>query len=381
MGSKMKRLAVVGGGFAGVWACAAASALRHQTGNDDDIEITLISREPELIVRPRLYEQNPSGITAPLNSIVGVLDVKLVIGEVAVINTIAGDLNLVDSSPIAFDALVLAVGSEVFRPELHGLREHTYDVDSLQAAEKFWKSLKANDETARVAVIGAGFSGLELVTEISAKTKCRTILIDSRDDFSEIMTTEAAEVVFNSLDDTQLLLGKRVKSVDTQGVCLEGDERVEADIVVWTAGIRAHPLAQSLGLETDGQGRLVADEFLQVDRNFYAAGDVVRTLPDGEHVAPMSCQFAIPTGKHAGYNALATLIGSPRRIFSQERYVTCVDLGKAGGLLTQGWERTLVQLGEEAKATKQSIMQMIYPPGDRETYYSDAIPKDIVLSE
>ena len=51
--------------------------------------------------------------------------------------------------------------------------------------------------------------------------------------------------------------------------------------------------------------------------------------------------------------------------YSQLRYLTCLDLGRAGALVTQGWERRIDKMGEEGKALKRMInTKVIYPPAD-----------------
>jgi NADH dehydrogenase len=67
---------VVGGGFAGFWAAVAA---RRVAGARADI--CLVSREPVLQVRPRLYEANPASLVADLRAPLSLVDVKLICDE------------------------------------------------------------------------------------------------------------------------------------------------------------------------------------------------------------------------------------------------------------------------------------------------------------
>ena len=61
----MARLVIAGGGFAGFWAAAAAARLRRDV-SFSSLEILLISRDDQLVIRPRLYEKNPSNMAVPL---------------------------------------------------------------------------------------------------------------------------------------------------------------------------------------------------------------------------------------------------------------------------------------------------------------------------
>lgn len=92
-----------------------------------------------------------------------------------------------------------------------------------------------------------------------------------------------------------------------------------------------------------------------------------RARADGAHVAPMSCQHAILMGKVAGHNAVRDLLGLSSLPYRQPEYVTCLDLGPAEALFTEGWERRVRHTGIEGKRLKRQInTEWIYPaPNDR----------------
>ena len=73
---------------------------------------------------------------------------------------------------------------------------------------------------------------------------------------------------------------------------------------------------------------------------------------------------ATPLGKVAGYNAAADLLGLPPRDFTPGPYVTCLDLGGAGGIFTRGWDRRVMASGADGKEIKVRINQAIHPPVD-----------------
>ena len=78
----MKRLLIIGAGFAGMYAATSAARLRHLQGvSPKDLEIALISPEPFLVIRPRLYEANPETMKAPLMELFRETDVRYVQGS------------------------------------------------------------------------------------------------------------------------------------------------------------------------------------------------------------------------------------------------------------------------------------------------------------
>jgi len=69
------------------------------------------------------------------------------------------------------------------------------------------------------------------------------------------------------------------------------------------------------------------------------------------------------------------LAGLPLQAYRQPVYTTCLDLGEAGAVLTAGWDRTVVAMGEDAKAIKRRInTQLIYPPAERDAILAAASP-------
>jgi NADH dehydrogenase len=84
---------------------------------------------------------------------------------------------------------------------------------------------------------------------------------------------------------------------------------------------------------------------------------------DDEHLSVMSCQHGRPMGRYAGYNVISDLFGEPMLKLRIPWYVTVLDLGPAGAVYTEGWDRVVVARGAAAKATKQTVnTQRIYPP-------------------
>jgi NADH dehydrogenase len=82
-------------------------------------------------------------------------------------------------------------------------------------------------------------------------------------------------------------------------------------------------------------------------------------------------------GRFAGYNVISDLLGEPMLTLRIPWYVTVLDLGPAGAVYTEGWDRHVVASGASAKATKRIInVERIYPPldGDRDAILAAAAP-------
>jgi NADH dehydrogenase len=143
--------------------------------------------------------------------------------------------------------------------------------------------------------------------------------------------------------------------------------------------MHANPLTAQFGIQRDHLGRLPVDEYLRVVGvpGVFAAGDVAALYVDDDHMSVMSCQHSRPMGRYAGHNVVSDLLSEPMLALQIPWYVTVLDLGPAGAVYTEGWDRHVVALGQQAKATKRSInTQRIYPPlnGNRDAILSAATP-------
>jgi NADH:ubiquinone reductase (H+-translocating) len=177
----------------------------------------------------------------------------------------------------------------------------------------------------------------------------------------------------------ELVLGRSVASVDASGATLEDGTRIPSATVIWTGGLRASPLADMVDAPKDALGRLRVDRDLRVTGHpaIFATGDMACAATDDRgHRTLMSCQHAMPLGRFSGHNAAADLLDRPALPYSQERYVTCLDLGPWGAVFCEGWDRKVVVSGVEAKAIKSQINSFfIYPPeADREKAFAAATP-------
>ncbi len=401
-----KRILVIGAGFAGMWSALASARLLDQVGRTD-VEIALVAPEPELHVRPRLYEKNPGGMRAPLQEIFKAVGVRFIQGVVEHIDVASREVELAgvgaDTSrrKLGYDRLVLATGSRLFRPQIPGLDQHAFNVDQVADAahlEAHVFSLASRPESAArntVVVAGAGFTGIETAAEMPARLReafgkdaaVNVIMVERNTDIGPDLGAGPRPVITQALTElgVKWKLGSGVAAVDAKGVTLENGERIEADTVIWTAGARASALTSQIPAKRDNFGRLHVDRNLKVEGidAVYATGDVAYAATDDEgNRAMMSCQHAQNMGRSAGHNVAADLLGEEPIPYSQPKYVTCLDLGPWGAVYTEGWDRQVKLAGAEAKALKTRInTEWIYPPSaNRAEALASADPRRIIVA-
>lgn len=231
-------------------------------------------------------------------------------------------------------------------------------------------------------MVGAGFTGLEMATELAGVLH-RAARDAGRDPEGAAVTLierggavasafgPRARTFIEALDElgVRCRTGQQVDSVRPAGVRLVDGSAIEADLTVWAGGPTASQLTTQLAQGLDPWGRVDVDRTLATEVDgVWAAGDVARVLTDDEHEAVMSCQHAMPQGSRAGANAARVLIGKAPAQYEQRLYLTCLDLGDWGALLTRGWERDhVLASGQDAKAFKRFINRsVIYPPATGE---------------
>ena len=393
----MARIVVLGAGFAGLWAAIGAARKRDETGANSDIEIRVVDRNPYHNIRVRNYEVDLSEVALPLSQLLDPVGVTHCIGEVEAVDPARRQISLVTSNgeeTLSYDRLVLALGSEVMRPNSPGLAAHAFDVDTYAAALRLEDHLISLGRSApspgrsTIVVVGAGFTGIEVAAELPDRLvragitgRRRIILVDPNPDVGATIGAQARPVIETALSslDVETRLGVRVASIEAAGVRLSSGELIATQTVIWCAGLRASRLAENFPGARDRLGRLLVDPFMRVADlpGVFAAGDVASSVVDGLHPTVMSCQFARPMGRFAGHNVVADLVGQPMLPLRIDWYVTVLDLGEWGALYTEGWDREVRTTGQAAKATKQTInRKRIYPPlsGSKDELFAAAAP-------
>jgi NADH dehydrogenase len=217
-----------------------------------------------------------------------------------------------------YDGLILAADGTARPPPWQVRNGRTWSIDThadAVALDRHLASLKEGPGTDTVVIVGAGFTGLELATEM--RIRLAEHLGSERAERARIILLEAAVTVSEELGPgprphieaalqaakVELRLDTTIEWIDGDRVFLNDGARITAPTVIVTTGPRANGLPAGFGLPTDPAGRLPVDKNLAVKglRNIHAAGDIAHAMTDADHVALMSCQHAMPMGRYAGH--------------------------------------------------------------------------------
>jgi NADH dehydrogenase len=282
--------------------------------------------------------------------------------EVLVAPTLDSDgAELVPAQRIPYNTLVIAVGSTTNDFGTPGAVAHAISLDTPQQAERFHKRLmnafiRANAQSAplrpeqlKVAIIGAGATGVELSAQLHKTTREAIAYgldrIDPERDM-RITIVEAAPRILPALPErlstaaarllrrlnVEILTGERVTEVTASGVATANGRRVPAELVVWAAGIKAPDMLKDLdGLETNHLNQLVVTPTLQTTRDpdIFAFGDCACCpWPDHDGCVPPRAQAAHQQASHLARSLRNRLRGVPPAPYRYRDFGSLVSLGR-----------------------------------------------------
>jgi NADH dehydrogenase len=370
-----ERIVILGGGFAGVsTAEELTKVLRREKrlarGPDDEgLSVTLVNRENYFVFQPLLADIisgaiETTHVVVPLRRMLR--DVEVEVGYVEDID-LARRLVTVRRREsgrefhVAYDALVVALGSVTDFRAVPGMAEHAIGVRTL--GDAFYlrnRALSMLEEAASEAeperrdalltfvVVGGGSTGVEVAAELEdlLRTAHRTfatlpspqiVLVHSRPyvvpEFGERLGRYATKKLAQA--GVRVVLGRRLSRVDADAVELDDGTVINARTVVSTVGNAPHPILARLEGALDARGWIAPDATFAVPglERVWALGDVASIIdPRTGRPMPATAQHAVREGPHAARNILAVLDGRRPTSFDYSQKGMLVSLGRFRGV-------------------------------------------------
>jgi NADH dehydrogenase len=268
---------------------------------------------------------------------------------------------LIPRREIAYDTLVMAVGSTTNDFGTPGAREHAISLDTPEQAELFHHRLvnaciRANaqptplrPEQLNVAIVGGGATGVELAAELHKTTRELVAYgfekIDPERDIKMTIIEAgprilpavpervalAAHELLRSLK-VEVLTRERVTGVRPNAVLTESGRTIEVELTVWAAGIKAPDFLRDMdGLETNRLNQLVVQQTLQTtrDADVFAIGDCACCpWPQHNQCVPARAQAAHQQATHLVRNFTRRLQGKPLEPYAYRDFGSLVSLGE-----------------------------------------------------
>ncbi len=374
----MKRVVIVGGGFAGL-------NVARGLGGREDVQVTLIDRRNHHLFQPLLYQVamaalSPADIALPIRSILYPYEnIDVMLAEVKAVDLKRRFVRTEDRE-LNYDYLVLACGAghsyfghdewEEYAPGLKSVEEATEIrrrvLTAYERAEHESDS-QVQREWLTFVVVGAGPTGVELagaLGEISRYTLARDFRkIDPKR--TRVILIEGGPRVLPTFDES--LSQKAARGLEKLGVtvwtnCLVtqmgsdwlaiGNETIHARTILWAAGVQPSPLNRSLGVQLGPAGRVIVGPDLSIAAHpeVFVIGDQANFSHGLDRALPGTASYAIQEGRHVARQIGREVAGKPRQPFVPRDKGMMATIGRAfavvqaGGIKFSGFFAWLVWL-------------------------------------
>ncbi len=337
---KPTRVVIIGGGFGGV-----KTALN--LANKPQFQVQLISDNTHFEYHGALYRSavghSPMEVVIPLKDIFKNTNVELILDSAGTIDAEKKHIISQTGTTYPYDKAVCALGNTVNYFGIHGLAEHTEAMHDIPTTIRLRKKMvdlfkEPQKRPVRIAVIGAGASGVELAGEIPAfaafvakkysqpKPKVKVILVDGSDRVLPLLSPKSSAKAQKHLQElgVEIHLNIRVESCQEGTICMSAGE-LEADLIVWTAGSKPSEFYQnSSSVFTLGRGgRVSVTEFLQAQtqKDIFVLGDNADTQFSG------MAQTALYDAGFVSRNLLREAEGKKMKAYRARKPIYVVTVG------------------------------------------------------
>lgn len=353
------RICILGGGFGGLYTALRLSQLPWEGHTPP--EIVLVDQRDRFLFAPFLYEllteeMQTWEIAPPFVELLAESGVIFRQAEVTAIDIanqkvqlkcLNNSANETGEDNLPYDQLVIALGGQTPLPNLPGLKEYGVGFRTLEDAYKLKQKLKlleqSDAEKIRIAIVGGGYSGVELAAKLGDRLEARgRIRIIERGKEILAMSPE-----FNR-QQAQASLSTKGIWVDTETTVTaitatdvtlqfrEQEDVIPVDLVLWTVGTTVSPLIRNLALPHNDQGQLKTNAQLQVEgkTNIFALGDGAQGQDASGQLIPATAQGAFQQADYCAWNIWANLTGRPLLPCRYQPLGEMLALGTDGAVLS-----------------------------------------------
>ncbi len=298
----MPTVCIIGAGYAGIHAAHTARA----AGAD----VVVVEPTGQHDLAPRLAGvaagRRPAGDAwAPITDLV---DVTVVRARATRVDEDGPVVHLDGGSQLTPDAVVVTAGADASLPPVDGLDPAT--ALTLKTAADALHLRDRLPEAARLVVVGAGATGVQLAAEAALQHPMLDVhVVEATDEVLGAFDPSLGRRARRVLEDrgVTLHLGVSIERAEDGAVVLADDTRLDG-LVVWATGVAADGHALLPGARTR-DGRLLVDRCLRVTGRVLAAGDVAAQRDVLGRVTAQSAQIALQAGRAAGRNAARIAAG------------------------------------------------------------------------
>jgi NADH dehydrogenase len=344
------RICILGGGFGGLYTALRLSQLPWESTPKP--EIILVDQSDRFLFSPFLYELLTGELQAweiapPYQELLQGTGVRFHQAVVSEINTDKQQVQLQNGLEIAYDRLVLALGGETPLDLVPGAISYAHSFRSITDGNRLEESLRvleaSETEKIRIAIVGAGYSGVELACKLADRIgeKGRFRLIEISDQILRTSPEFNREAAKKALETRGVFidLETKVVSIGENTISLEYKSQVDeipVDLVIWTVGTRVPPVVKTLPLKQNQRGQITTTSTLQVLEHpeIFALGDLADCLDTEGKQVPATAQVAFQQADYSAWNIWASLTNRPLLPFRYQQLGEMMALGVDNATLT-----------------------------------------------
>ncbi len=344
------RICILGGGFGGLYTALRLSQLPWESTLKP--EIILVDQSDRFLFSPFLYELLTGElqvweIAPPYQELLQGTGVRFHQAVVSQIDTDKQQVQLQNGLEIAYDRLVLALGGETPLDLVPGATTYAHSFRSITEVYRLEESLRvleaSETEKIRIAIVGAGYSGVELACKLADRIgeKGRFRLIEISDQILRTSPEFNREAAKKALETRGVFidLETKVVSIGENTISLEYKSQVDeipVDLVIWTVGTRVPPVVKTLPLKQNQRGQITTTSKLQVLEHpeIFALGDLADCLDTEGKQVPATAQVAFQQADYTAWNIWASLTNRPLLPFRYQQLGEMMALGVDNATLT-----------------------------------------------
>ncbi len=343
MAENRVRICILGGGFGGLYTALRLSQLPWETPQTP--EIILIDQHDRFLFSPFLYElvteeMQTWEIAPPFEELLAETGVRFHQGQVTAIDVEQQQVRLEQSISLGYDKLVIAMGGKTPLPTVPGVSDYAIPFRTLQDAYRLKERLRlleqSSAEKIRIAVVGGGYSGVELACKLSDRLgeRERLRLIERSDKILALSPEYNRKTAQEALEERNIWIDLETEiteiTADSLSLLYKGQiDTIPVDIVLWTVGNEVSGFIKDLPLPHSKNGLLTTNTYLQVvdHPDLYALGDVADGQDaTGQHL-PATAQVAFQQSDYCAWNIWASLNYRPLLPFRYQALGEMLSLG------------------------------------------------------
>ncbi|WP_026694622.1 NAD(P)/FAD-dependent oxidoreductase [Peribacillus kribbensis] len=270
----MKNLVVLGGGYGGMRILQRI--LPHLP---EDRTVTLIDRSPYHCLKTEYYALAAGTVSDQEVRVSFPEHERLTIayGEITEISLEERKVYLNDKEPVSYDDLVIGLGCEDKYHNVPGADVYTLSIQTIEKSRTTYQVLNNLAPGARVGIVGAGLSGVELASELNeSRPDLNVVLFDRGEHILSAFSERLSKYVQSwfTKHNVEIVNKANITRVE-ENLLYNHDEPLPFDAIVWTAGIQPNKLVRDLDVEKDRQGRVILtpQHFLPGRDDVFVVGD------------------------------------------------------------------------------------------------------------